>query len=217
MQANKIEAYNNKIPSAEEQSILTPDKVIEFLKQGNKVFADKNLTMENGRTHVRNAGGGQHPVAIILSCMDARIPVADVFQCGIGDIFVTRVAGNIVNSDILGSMEYACKVSGSKLVVVMGHEHCSAIKSAIDGVEFGNITGLLNKIKPAIDRSRADFKEETTSNNPAFVEAVCQTNMELMVKEVRRNSPILKEMEDRGEIKIVGAIYNIESRRVAFY
>ena len=208
---------NNKALTAEEQSKLTPDKVIEILKAGNEAFAENNLSLKNSRERVRDAINGQHPAAVILSCIDSRVPVEDIFQCGIGDIFVARVAGNIVNPDILGSMEYACKVSGSKLAVVMGHGHCGAIKSAIDDVKLGNITGLLSKIKPAINQSKANFKGETTSHNAAFVEAVCHANIEGMVNEIRKNSPVLKEMEDKGEIKIVGAIYTMESGKVEFF
>jgi len=204
---------NNKTLTAEEQSKLTPDKVIEILKDGNKTFANNNLASKN----VYNAVSGQYPEAVILSCIDSRVPVKDIFQCGIGDIFVARVAGNIVNSDMLGSMEYACKVSGAKLVVVMGHGNCGAIMSAINNVELGNITGLLGKIKPAVNQSKVNFKGETTASNPEFVELVCHTNVILMVNEIRKNSPILKEMEDNGEIKIVGAMYDLETGKVEFF
>ena len=208
---------NNKVLTAEKQSKLTPDKVIEILKQGNEAFADNNLTVNNSIERVRDAVHGQYPEAVILSCIDSRVPVEDIFQCGIGDIFVVRVAGNIVNPDILGSMEYACKVSGSKLAVVMGHGHCGAVKSAINDVELGNITELLSKIKPAVTRSKENFKGETTASNPEFLETVCHINVELMVNEVRKNSSILKEMEDKGEIKIVGAMYDLETGKVEFF
>ena len=208
---------NNKVLTAEEQSKLTPDKVIEILKQGNEAFANNHLTVKNSRKRVQDAINGQYPEAVILSCIDSRVPVEDIFQCGIGDIFVARIAGNIVNPDILGSMEYACKVSGSKLVVIMGHGHCGAIKSAINKVELGNITGLLSKIMPAINRSKINFQGETTTSNPKFLEAVCHTHVELMLNEVRKNSPVLKEMEDKDEIKIVGAIYNMEIGKVEFF
>ena len=202
---------NNKILTAKEQSKLTPDKVIEILKRGNKAFTDDILTLKS--RFVKE----QHPAAIILSCIDSRVPVKDIFQCATGDIFVARVAGNIVNSDILGSMEYACKVSGAKLIVVMGHRNCGAVKSAIDNMELGNITGLLNKIKPAVTQSKTDFKGETKSSNPEFVETVCLANVSLVVNEIRKNSPVLKAMEDKGEIKIAGAMYDIESGKVDFF
>jgi len=203
--------------TAEEQSKLTPAQVIVALKQGNKVFANNNLTVKNSIERVRDAAEKQHPMAVILSCMDSRVPVENIFYCGVSDIFVIRIAGNIVNPDILGSMEYACKVSGSKLVVVMGHGCCNAIKSAIDDKEFGNIAGLLNKIKPAVNQSKINFKGEVKSSNTAFVEIVCHANIELTVNEIRKNSPILEEMEDRGEIKIVGAVYDIYSGKVKFF
>jgi len=210
-------AEAGKVLGAEEQSKLTPDKVIENLKQGNKEFSSNKLSLKNSTERVRNAAKGQYPEAVILSCLDSRVPVEDVFHRGIGDVFVARVAGNIVNPDILGSMEYACKVSGAKLIVVLGHGHCGAVKSAINEVELGNITGLLDKIKPAVEQSKANFQGETSSANPEFVEKVCHTHVELMVHEIRQNSPILKEMEDKGEIKIVGAIYDMESGAVAFF
>ena len=208
---------NNKVLSAEEQSQLTPDRVIEILKQGNQEFINNKLTIKNTPERVRNAAGGQYPAAVILSCLDSRVPVEDIFHCGIGDVFVARVAGNIVNPDMLGSMEYACKVSGAKLIVVMGHGCCGAIKSAIDDVELGNITGLLAKIKPAVTKSTTNFGGATNSSNPAFVETVCRANVELTVNKIRNDSPILKEMEDHGEIKIVGAIYDMECGKVEFF
>ena len=207
---------NNNVLSAEEQARLTPDKVIENLKKGNDDFINNRLTVRNNTERVKNAAKGQYPEAVILSCLDSRVPVEDVFNRALGDIFVARVAGNIVNPDILGSMEYACKVSGSKLVVVLGHGHCGAIKSAIDEVELGNITGLLDKIKPAVCHSKEHFEGEAKSSNTAFVDAVCLANVQLMLNEIRDNSPILKEMEDNGEIKIVGAVYEMESGKVEF-
>ena len=208
---------NNKVLTAEEQAKLTPDKVIEILKEGNKRFTGESLPVKTGMQRLYDAAKGQYPAAVTLSCMDSRVPVVDIFHCGIGDIFVNRIAGNIVNSDILGSMEFACKISGAKLIVVMGHEHCNAVKSAIDGVEFGHITGLLDKIKPAVIKTKANFQGETTSANDEFVETVCLANVELIVDDIRKNSPILKEMEEKGEIKIVGAMYNMESGEVEFF
>jgi carbonic anhydrase len=210
-------AASSAVLSAAEQSKLTPAKVIENLKQGNQEFVSNKLTIRNNPERVLNAVKGQYPEAVILSCLDSRVPVEDIFHRGIGDLFVARVAGNIVNPDILGSMEFACKVSGAKLVVVLGHGSCGAIKSAIDDVKLGNITGLLDKIQPAVAQSKADFQGEAKSSNPEFVEKVCHTNVAVRVKEIRENSPILKEMEDKGEIKIVGAIYNMESGKVEFF
>jgi len=191
--------------------------VIEILKKGNTDFANNDLTVRNYTERVRNAAHGQFPKAVILSCLDSRVPVEDVFHRGIGDIFVARVAGNIVNSDILGSMEFACKVSGAKLVLVLGHGNCGAIISAINEVELGNITGLLQRIKPAVIRASEGFIGEKNASNSAFVDLVCNTNIEFMVNEIRINSPILKEMENNGEIKIVGAKYNMYTGKVDFF
>lgn len=148
----------------------------------------------------------------MLSCVDSRVPVEDVFDRGIGDIFVARVAGNFVNEDILGSMEFACKVSGSKLILVMGHEHCGAVKSAIDDVKLGNITPMLAKIKPAVDL--VVYDGERNSKNQAFVHQVSESNVRNTIAKIRIESPILKEMEDKGEIKIVGALYDMDNGKV---
>lgn len=207
---------SNKILTKDEQAKLTPQQVLDILKNGNKDFVEDNLTVRNNSSRVREASKGQYPKAVILSCLDSRVPVEDVFHRGIGDLFVARVAGNIVNEDMLGSLEYGCKVSGSKLIVVLGHEYCGAIKSAIDDVELGNITALLKKIQPAVKLAKANFKGDQTSSNPAFVEAVCDQNVHLVINEIRSKSPILKEMESKGEIKIVGGIYNMSTGKVDF-
>lgn len=147
------EALNNTVLTAEEQSKLTPDGVLDILKQGNKEFVADQLTVRNNSERVRRAALGQYPKAVIVSCLDSRVPVEDVFHRGIGDIFVARVAGNFINEDILGSLEFACKVSNAKLIVILGHEHCGAVKSAIDDVKLGNITAMLSKIRPAVIES----------------------------------------------------------------
>ena len=207
----------NRVLTSEEQQRLTPDQVISILKEGNEEFADNRLTVRNNTERVRDASLGQYPKAVILSCLDSRVPVEDVFHRGIGDVFVARVAGNIVNADILGSLEYACKVSGSKLVMVLGHEYCGAIKSAIDDVEMGNVTGLLHKIRPSVEQSRTEFKGEASSSNSEFVEHVCHTNVVNMVGEIRRGSDILREMEQSGQIKIIGGVYDMHTGVVDFY
>jgi carbonic anhydrase len=201
----------------EQQSQLTPDHVIEIFKKGNEDFVNNELTVRNNPHLVRNTSTGQFPMAVVLSCLDSRVPVEDVFHRAIGEIFVARVAGNIVNPDILGSMEFACKVSGAKLVLVLGHSACGAIQSAIDNVELGNITELLNKIKPAINKTKNNFEGKTNSSNTAFVEAVCHTNIALTIDKIRNESPILKNMEHNGEIKIVGAYYDISTGKVEFF
>jgi len=154
--------------------------------------------------------------AVVLSCIDSRVPIEDVFDKGIGDMFVARIAGNIINEDILGSMEFSCKVSGAKLVLVMGHEYCGAIKGAIDKVELGNITKLLNKIQPAVD-SCNHYKGEKTSKNHEFVDMVIRENVKHSVENIRKQSPILNEMEKNGEIKIIGAYYDMDNGEVIFY
>ncbi|MBB5334305.1 carbonic anhydrase family protein [Chryseobacterium koreense] len=210
------QAKSNQVLTKKEQSKLTPDDVIGILKQGNEEFVNNRLTSRNTPDRIKAAINGQYPEAIILSCIDSRVPVEDVFHRGIGDVFVARVAGNIVNTDILASMEYACKVAGSKVVVVLGHESCGALKSAIDDVKLGNISELLQKITPAVHSSKTGFQGETSSSNPIFVEKVSHSNIALAMSEIRKNSPILKEMEARGEIKIVGAMYHLQNGKVDF-
>lgn len=214
--SDSFHILNNSILTAEEQMQLTPDSVLRILKQGNKDFIDDKLTIRNNTQRVREASLGQYPKAVVVSCLDSRVPVEDVFHRGIGDIFVARVAGNIINEDILGSLEYACKVSGSKLILVLGHEYCGAIKSAIDNVELGNITTLLEKIHPAIETAQKSFTGEISSKNPLFVESVCEHNVLHAIHEIREKSPILKEMEENHEIKIVGGVYDMETGYVEF-
>ncbi len=189
--------------------------VLEILKKRNQEFVNDQLTIRNTSERIRKASLGQYPAAVVLSCLDSRIPVEDVFHSGIGDLFIARVAGNISNEDILGSVEFACKVSGAKVVIVLGHEHCGAIKSAIDKVELGNITGLLNKIKPAIEKS-SNFKGDKTSKNAEYVEAVTKENVKQTIENLRNGSSILKNMEDKGEIKIVGGEYHMQTGNVEF-
>ena len=208
---------DGRVLTAQEQAGLTPNAVIEILKQGNEEFVNNELIVRNNTERVRNSAEGQHPMAVILSCLDSRVPVEDVFHRGIGDVFVARVAGNIVNPDILGSMEFACKASGAKLVMVLGHGACGAIKSAIDNVELGNITEMLSKIKPAVKETAVAFDGEANSSNKKFVEAVCHHNIALMIQEIRQKSPILKEMEDNGEIKIIGGYYDMHTGKVDFF
>lgn len=202
----------NRILTAAEQAALTPDDVIVVFQQGNERFVSGTITSRDHSAMVREAALGQHPKAIVLSCIDSRVPVEDVFDRGIGDVFVARVAGNFENTDILGSMEYATKVSGSKVILVLGHTECGAIKSAIDGVELGNITALLARIKPAIDST--EFDGEHSSSNDAYVREVTEQNVRLTVANIRERSPIIAEMEKAGEVKIVGAIYDMHTGAV---
>lgn len=204
-----------RVLTAEEQAALTPDAVIKSLKEGNERFVNNNVTARDHSEMVRQAALGQFPKAVILSCIDSRIPVEDVFDKGIGDLFVGRVAGNFVNTDLLGSMEFGCRVMGAKLILVLGHESCGAITSAIDGVELGNITSMLANITPAVIASQ-DFEGEKTSKNSEFVAYVLKNNVLNAIKTIKERSPILKEMEDKGEIKIVGAYYNMQTGAVTF-
>ena len=204
-----------RVLTREEQANLTPDEVLRLLRDGNSRFVSGTLTSRDHSKMVREAATGQFPKAMILSCVDSRIPVEDVFDRGIGDIFVARVAGNFENTDILGSIEFACKVSGAKLVLVLGHEHCGAVKAAIDDAVLGNITPMLKNIKPAVE-SVSGYKGDKSSNNPEFVHMVAEKNIRLTVEDIRTRSPILKEMEEAGEIKIVGAMYDMDTGEVEF-
>lgn len=211
----KEEFIDDYFLTQELQTKLTPDTVLTILKSRNQEYMEDNLTIRNTSARIRKASKGQYPAAVILSCLDSRVPVEDVFHSGIGDLFVARVAGNISNADILGSLEYACKVSRAKVIVVLGHEHCGAIKSAIDDVKLGNITALLAKIRPAIEKQNT-FKGEKSSKNAAYVEAVTKENIRHTIEMIRKESPILKEMAEKGEIKIVGGEYHLETGKVTF-
>ena len=204
-----------KVLTAAEQAALRPDDIIVTLKEGNKRFRDNNLTLRDHSAMVRDASAGQYPKAVVLSCIDSRVPVEDIFDRGIGDLFVARVAGNFSNTDILGSLEFGCKVSGAKLILVLGHEACGAVKGAIDNVQLGNITPMLSNIKPAISRVK-NFTGEKTSKNDAFVEAVAKENVLNTIEAIKAKSSILKEMEAKGEIKIIGAYYDLHSGEVIF-
>ncbi len=204
-----------KVFNAEEQAALTPDMVIQKLKEGNIRYQNNDLTARDHSALVRDASKGQFPKAVILSCLDSRVTVEDVFDKGIGDLFVGRVAGNFVNEDLLGSMEFGCKVSGAKLILVLGHASCEAIKGAIDDVQLGNITAMLSKIKPSVQQSQ-DFEGAKTSKNDLFVDYVAKKNVLNTIANIRLKSPILKEMEDKGQIKIIGAYYDIHTGKVDF-
>jgi carbonic anhydrase len=211
----KQKPLREKVLTAEEQRALTPDTVIKRLKEGNMRYVKNDLTARDHSVMVRNALKGQYPKAVVISCLDSRVPVADIFDKGIGDLFVGRVAGNFVNEDLLGSIEYGCKVSGAKLVLVLGHESCGAIKAAIDDVKMGNITAMLAKIKPAVKRSQ-NFVGDKTSKNEQFVEYVAKNNVLQTIETIRKKSPILREMEAKGEIKMVGGYYELRNGSVLF-
>ena len=193
----------------EMQEGISPDQAIEMLKEGNQRFLNKNQISRDLNSQVKETSGGQNPYAVVLSCIDSRVPVELAFDQGIGDIFSARVAGNIINEDILGSMEYACGVAGSKAILVLGHTKCGAVISACQGVELGNITALLSKVKPAI--SEVENRMGTIE-----VEEVTKSNVHQSIKEIREKSTMLHDLEAEGKIKIVGAVYHVEDGKVTF-
>ncbi|MDO5969334.1 carbonic anhydrase family protein [Flavivirga aquimarina] len=196
------------------QSTLTPAGVLQDLLEGNNRFVSNNLQAVNNSALVEQTVGGQFPKAVVLSCIDSRVPVETVLDQTIGDVFVARVAGNFENTDILGSLEYSCKVAGSKLVLVLGHESCGAVKAACDGVELGNITSMLDNIIPAVKKSSTEVEGEANSSNAEFVAKTVENNVKLTVERIKERSPILKEMESNGEIQIVGGVYMLSSGKV---
>lgn len=195
------------------QENLTAKDAHRILVEGNKRFVENVKAQRNLKQQVLETSTGQYPFAAILSCIDSRVPAELVFDQGIGDIFSIRVAGNIVNEDVLGSMEYSCKVAGSKIVVVLGHTSCGAVTAACKHVELGNITALLSKIQPAV--KEGNFKDTENISNEE-VDDVAVKNIHHSIQEIRKNSPILKELEDEGEIEIVGAIYSVKTGEVTF-
>lgn len=209
------EEVRTDVITEELQASMNPQQILDSLKVRNDRFSKGKMTRVDYTSQIVKSENAQYPSAVILSCLDSRVPVETIFDLSIGDVFVARVAGNIVNPDILGSMEYGCKVSGSKLILVLGHSHCGAIKSAIDTVKLGNITELLSKISPAID-SVSSVTENRTSKNNDFVKKVTDENVLLTIDNIRKNSPILKEMEEKGEIKITGGVYELENGKVTF-
>lgn len=199
----------------ESQAQLTPEGAKKILQEGNERFVNSQRQDRNYLQQVSETSNGQYPFAVVLSCIDSRTSAELIFDQGLGDIFSARIAGNIVNEDILGSMEFACKVAGSKLIVVLGHTNCGAIKGACAQVELGNLTGLLNKIKPSIDAIRYDG--ERSAKNMEFVEMVAEKNVQNMLKEIPQKSPVIREMIENGQIGIVGGMYNVETGAVEFY
>ena len=198
-----------------EQAALTPAQVLESLRRGNERFATGKLHTRDMLHDQRVTAAGQYPHAVILSCIDSRAPAEVIFDAGLGDLFNARIAGNIADADLVGSMEFACAVSGAKLVLVMGHTSCGAIKGACDQVELGNLTGLLKRIEPAV-MAVQDVPGERNSKNQAFVEAVGEANVSLTVARIRELSPILRDLESAGKIQIAGCIYDLDTGRVRF-
>ncbi len=203
----------NKAITKKIQDTLTPEKVLQDLMDGNQRFLNSKAITVDTKTLISQTATAQHPKAIILSCIDARVPVEILFDQTIGDVFVTRIAGNFENSDILGGMEFACKITGSKLVLVLGHEDCGAIKAACNEVKMGNITAMLSNITPAIEQTKKEVKLDVSHKN--FIKQTAKNNVLLTIKRVREKSPILKELEEKGKIKIVGGFYKTATGKVS--
>ena len=197
-----------------ERDRMTPDQIIQAMKKGNERFRRGERTTQSYLAQQRASAKGQYPAAVLLSCIDSRAPAETIMDLGIGDVFNARVAGNVANDDILGSMEFACQVAGAKVVLVMGHTACGAIKGAIDRVQLGNLTGLLAKIQPAVDTTT--YQGDRSAKNYAFVDAVARKNVELAVAEIHSRSAIIAGLETKGAVKISGAMYDLESGAVAF-
>lgn len=204
----------NRSLTKEERDAMTPSRVIDELKKGNERFRSGKMAQRDYLAEQRASAKGQYPAAVILGCLDSRVPAEIVFDAGIGDTFIARVAGNVVNDDILGSMEFGCAASGAKAIVVVGHTACGAVKGAIDDVVLGNLTGLLARVKPAIPATKYDG--EKSSKNYAYVDAVAETNVRLTVADIRRRSPILDDLEKKGSIAIAGAMYDLGTGTVKF-
>ena len=201
----------------EAQDKMTPDKSLNELRLGNQRFVNKNQLNRDLLQQVKQTSAGQYPFATILSCIDSRVSSELIFDQGIGDIFSVRIAGNFVNEDILGSMEFACKLAGTKLILVLGHTACGAVKGACDHARLGNLTALINKIEPAVE-AVIEPKEESqrNSSNINFVNSVAEKNVEMTISNIRSSSPVLAEMEEQGSIKIIGGMYDIDTGIVHF-
>ena len=207
-----------KAHTKETQSTMTPEKSLRFLNEGNQRFQNNLKANRNLLEQVNDTSDGQFPFATILSCIDSRVSSELVFDQGLGDIFSVRIAGNFVNEDILGSMEFGCKLAGTKLIVVLGHTSCGAIKGACDNAELGNLTAMLSKIKPAVNAVKEPKEEDLrNSKNLEFVDNVAAKNVQLTIDRIVAESEVLAEMQSKGEIKIVGAMYDINSGAVNFY
>lgn len=215
IEIDKSKILVESVLSAEEQAALTPLDVLYSLAAGNERFVMSDLTARDHSMQIRESAESQYPKAIVLSCVDSRVPVEDVFDKGIGDIFVARVAGNFINDDILGSMEFATKVAGAKLILVLGHENCGAIHAAIDGAELGKITKMLKNIEPAVTMSTKS-EGPRSSKNRLLVHEVSENNVRVAINKIIKDSPLLKEMMNNGEIDIKGAVYDMDTGVVNF-
>lgn len=203
--------------TAEAQQALTPDAVLSELKEGNRRFVEGRLTVRDFNAQVAATAGGQHPKAVILSCLDSRVPPEIIFDQGIGDVFVGRVAGNVEDVTMLGSMEFGTRAAGAKLIVVLGHTACGAVKGAADGVELGNLTALLADLGPALETARTAAGEAPAdSKNEAFIEAAIVANVRQTMADIKERSPVISEMLASGQIGLVGGVYDLASGRIAW-
>ena len=202
--------------TAETQSNITPNSALTLLKEGNTRFTSSQPAARNFSAQVEQTATGQYPFAAIVSCIDSRIPTEIVFDQGIGDIFNARIAGNFVNADILGSLEFACKLAGSKVIVVMGHTSCGAVKGACDHAKLGNLTQMLDKIMPAVNAIKTEEGTDRSSKNLEFVNEVASKNVEMTIDNIKSQSSVLNEMFEGGEIDIVGAMYDVKTGKVSF-
>lgn len=206
---------NAKTQTKVSQANITPAMAVDRLKEGNSRFLENKRIARNLNQQVDETSNGQYPFAAILGCIDSRVPAELVFDQGIGDIFNVRIAGNFVNKDILGSLEFACKAAGARAILVLGHTKCGAVKGACDDVKLGNLTGMLENLKPALN-AVTDVKENRTSANAEFVQKVADTNVNLTISAIKEQSDVLREMHENGEIAIIGGMYDVETGKVAF-
>ena len=207
-----------KAQTKEMQASMTPEKSLQELKEGNKRFQANHKADRNLKEQVADTSGGQYPFATILCCIDSRVSSELIFDQGIGDVFSARIAGNFVNDDILGSMEFACKLAGTKLIVVLGHTACGAVKGACDDAKLGKLTGMLEKIKPAVNSvSEPEDPSLRNSSNIEFVNNVAEKNVHLTIDKIKADSEVLDKMLQNNQIKIVGGMYDIQSGAVTFY
>src|SRR5690606_5753132 len=204
-----------KTLTKEEQQKITPAEAISLLKNGNRRFLERKMEKRDYNAQIETTCNGQFPLACILSCIDSRVSVELIFDQGLGDVFSCRVAGSVINEDVLGSMEFACKVAGAKAIVVLGHTRCGAIMGACDNVQMGNLTALLNKIKPAIE-SETTITENRNSGNRAYLDRVTDLNIHHAIKEISAKSPLLAEMVQNHQVAIIGGVYDVETGAVTF-
>lgn len=195
---------------------VSPQTALQFLKEGNLRFVEKQMINRDLPNEAKITSEGQHPFALILNCIDSRVPAELIFDQGIGDIFNTRIAGNIINDDIIGSMEFSCKLAGAKLIVVLGHTSCGAVKGACDHVKLGNLSGLLKKIEPAINSIKTTEGTDRSSKNIEFVNRVAEKNIELVMEDIKQESDVLNKMISNKEIMLIGAMYDISTGVVTF-